>query len=85
MNRRYIDSMEGNVNGTKIALDRWKSPENPGSGWVNRANRKQTGSNGRTSTWHVEGGSYLRLQNLALGYTLPRAFTQKFKVEKMRV
>ena len=85
LNRRYIDSMEGNVNGTKVALDRWKSPENPGSGWVNRANRKQTGSNGRTSTWHLEGGSYLRLQNLALGYTLPRAFTQKFMVEKMRV
>ena len=85
LNRRYIDSMEGNVNGTKVALDRWKSPENPGSGWVNRANRKQTGSNGRTSTWHLEGGSYLRLQNLALGYTLPCAFTQKFKVEKMRV
>ena len=85
LNRRYIDSMEGNANGTKIALDRWKSPENPGSGWVNRANRKQTGSNGRTSTWHLEGGSYLRLQNLALGYTLPRAFTQKFMVEKMRV
>lgn len=85
LNRRYIDNMEGNVNGTKVALDRWKSPENPGSGWVNRANRKQTGSNGRTSTWHLEGGSYLRLQNLALGYTLPRAFTQKFKVEKMRV
>ena len=85
LNRRYIDSMEGNANGTKVALDRWKSPENPGSGWVNRANRKQTGSNGRTSTWHLEGGSYLRLQNLALGYTLPRAFTQKFKVEKMRV
>lgn len=85
LNRRYIDNMEGNVNGTKVALDRWKSPENPGSGWVNRANRKQTGSNGRTSTWHLEGGSYLRLQNLALGYTLLRAFTQKFKVEKMRV
>ena len=85
LNRRYIDSMEGNVNGTKVALDRWKSPENPGSGWVNRANRKQTGSNGRTSTWHLEGGSYLRLQNLSLGYTLPSNFTQKFKVEKLRV
>lgn len=85
LNRRYIDNMEGNVNGTKVALDRWKSPENPGSGLVNRANRKQTGSNGRTSTWHLEGGSYLRLQNLSFGYTLPRELTQKFKVEKMRV
>lgn len=85
LNRRYIDNMEGNINGTKIALDRWQSADNPGNGWVNRANRKQTGSNGRTSTWHLEGGSYLRLQNLSIGYTLPRAFTQKFNVEKMRV
>ncbi len=85
LNRRYIDNMEGNVNGTKVALDRWKSESNPGSGLVNRANRKQTGSNGRTSTWHLESGSYLRLQNLSLGYTLPRSITQKFKVEKLRV
>ena len=33
----------------------------------------------------MESGSYLRLQNLSLGYTLPRALTQKFKVEKLRV
>ena len=85
LNKRYIDNMEGNVNGTTIALDRWKNTENPGSGAVNKANRKQTGYNGRTSTWHLESGSYLRLQNLAFGYTLPRELTQKFKVEKMRV
>lgn len=85
LNKRYLDNMEGNTNGTKIALDRWRSPENPGSGSVNKANRKQTGYNSRTSTWHFESGSYLRLQNLSLGYTLPRALTQKFKVEKLRV
>ena len=85
LNKRYIDNMEGNVNGTTIALDRWKNTENPGSGAVNKANRKQTGYNGRTPTWHLESGSYLRLQNLAFGYTLPRELTQKFKVEKMRV
>ena len=85
LNKRYLDNMEGNTNGTKIALDRWRSPENPGSGSVNKANRKQTGYNSSTSTWHLESGSYLRLQNLSLGYTLPRALTQKFKVEKLRV
>lgn len=85
LNKRYLDNMEGNTNGTKIALDRWRSPENSGSGSVNKANRKQTGYNSRTSTWHLESGSYLRLQNLSLGYTLPRALTQKFKVEKLRV
>lgn len=85
LNKRYIDNMEGNVNGTKVALDRWRSETDPGNGTVNKANRKQTGYNGRTSTWHLESGSYLRLQNLSLGYTLPRTFTQKFKVEKLRV
>lgn len=85
LNKRYIDNMEGNVNGTKVALDRWRSETDPGNGTVNKANRKQTGYNGRTSTWHLESGSYLRLQNLSIGYTLPRTFTQKFKVEKLRV
>lgn len=35
--------MEGNVNGTTLALDRWKSADNPGNGQVNRANRKSKG------------------------------------------
>lgn len=84
LNRRYIDNMEGNVNGTTLALDRWQSPENPGSGKVNRANRKTTGQNGRTSTWHIEDGSYLRLQNLSLGYTLPNAWTQRMRIQRLR-
>lgn len=85
LNRRYIDNLEGNTNGTTIALNRWKSPEDPGNGQVNRANRKSKGYNGRTSTWHLEDGSYLRLQNVTLGYTLPKNLTQRFFVEKLRV
>jgi TonB-linked SusC/RagA family outer membrane protein len=85
LNRRYIDNMEGNTNGTIIGLDRWQSPENPGNGEVNRANRKQKGNNGRTSTWHLEDGSYLRLQNLTLGYTLPASLTQRISMQKARI
>lgn len=85
LNRRYIDNMEGNVNGTTIALDRWKSEDQPGNGQVNKANRKQTGYNGRTSTWHLEDGSYLRLQNVSLGYTFPKKWTNRFYVEKLRL
>jgi TonB-linked SusC/RagA family outer membrane protein len=83
--RRYIDNMEGNVNGTTIALDRWQSPENPGNGEVNRANRKTKGNNGRTSTWHIEDGSYLRLQNITLGYTLPQKIANRLSLQRMRV
>lgn len=85
LNRRYIDNMEGNVNGTIAALNRWQSADNPGDGNTNRANRKQTGYNGRTSTWHIEDGSYLRLQSVTLGYTLPKALTKKFAIERLRV
>lgn len=85
LNRRYLDNMEGNTNGTTVAFNRWKSPTEIGDGNTNRANRKQTGNNTRTSTWHVEDGSYLRLQNIALGYTLPAKWTRKFYVEKLRI
>ena len=85
LNKRYLDNMEGNTNGTITALDRWKSPENPGNGFINRANRKQTGNNGRTSTWHIEDGSYLRLQNLTIGYPLPSNWLKRFHIEKCRL
>lgn len=52
---------------------------------MNKANRKQAGYNGRTSTWHLEDGSYLRLQNVSLGYTLPKKWTNRFYVEKLRL
>ena len=85
LNRRYLDNMEGNVNGTTAALNRWQSVDNVGDGMTNRANRKQTGYNARTSTWHLEDGSYLRLQNISIGYTLPKALTQKWHIDKMRI
>ncbi len=85
LNRRYLDNLEGNTNGTVASLNRWQSAANPGDGNTNRANRKQTGYNARTSTWHVEDGSYLRLQNLAIGYTLPKKWLSRLHIEKCRI
>ena len=34
---------------------------------------------------YVQDGSYLRLKNIALGYTLPRNLTKRVKVERLRV
>jgi len=33
----------------------------------------------------IEDASYLRLQNLTVGYTLPKKWTSKVKIEKVRV
>ena len=36
-------------------------------------------------SWAVEDGSFLRLQQLTLGYTLPSKWTDKIKLSKVRV
>lgn len=38
-----------------------------------------------SSDFYVEDGSYLRLKNIQLGYTLPASLTQKMKIQRMRV
>ena len=55
-------------------------------GELNRATRKSSGNNGAcTSTFHLEDGSYLRLQNLSLGYTFPDRWTRKAGISKLRI
>ena len=83
--RRYNANSEGNFNNTREMLNRWQSEANPGDGNTNRANRKSRGNNGRTSTWHIEDGSYLRLQNVSLGYSLPKSILDKLNMAKARI
>lgn len=44
-----------------------------------------TADEGRASTYFVENGSYLKLRNLQLGYSLPESFMKKFKMTNARV
>jgi TonB-linked SusC/RagA family outer membrane protein len=85
LSMRHINSNEGNTNEMLAGLNRWRSEAEPGDGNTNRGNRKATGQNMTTSTWHVEDGSYFRLQNISLGYTLPQRWTQKILVQKLRI
>jgi TonB-linked SusC/RagA family outer membrane protein len=58
-----------NWNRLRETLDFW-TPENP-STTMTRASVVDVNDNSRMSTWFVEDGSYLRLKNIQLGYTLP--------------
>jgi len=40
---------------------------------------------GRMSTYYVENGSYLKLRNVQLGYTLPKEVSEKIKLSKLRL
>jgi TonB-linked SusC/RagA family outer membrane protein len=47
--------------------------------------RNDASNYARPTSFYIENGSYLRLRNLVLGYTLPRELTQKVKIEKFRI
>lgn len=57
----------------------------PGSTDKNFAIDSDSRMNLEMSDWYVENGSYVRLKNLQVGYTLPSAFTQKLTLSNLRV
>ncbi len=64
-------------------LDAW-SPENPG-GKVPILSTSDTNGNFNASDFYIEDGSYLRIRNVTLGYTLPKALTNKIKAGGLRI
>jgi TonB-linked SusC/RagA family outer membrane protein len=42
-------------------------------------------NNGQSNSYYIEDGSYMRLRNLTIGYTLPANMTQKLKMERLRI
>jgi TonB-dependent starch-binding outer membrane protein SusC len=89
MNRTRDDLLQhAFTNNSREILGRWKSPEAPGDGWtpklwyqggnfVNISNQ----TNGR----FVEKGNFIKLQNLIVGYTLPKSMLQRMGVVNLRV
>jgi len=73
----------GQWNMSKKMMNRWH-----GEGTTNvypRLIASDPNENARFSDRYVEDGSYLRMKNLQLGYTLPSTFTKKFNVSKLRI
>lgn len=72
-----------NVNVNKLAtnLNRWT-----GEGTSNSVPRLTTGATANRifSDYFVEDASFLRIQNVQLGYTLPKSLTDKIRIEKLR-
>lgn len=62
-----------------VAKDRW-TPNNPS----NKVPRATTGAL-PASTYFLEKGDFLRLNNLTLGYTLPKSMLSKAKISNLRL
>jgi TonB-linked SusC/RagA family outer membrane protein len=79
-------NMEFSNNGKEI-LGRWQSKENPGDGMTPRIGYGDGDVlfNAPFADSHfVEDGSFLKLSNLSLGYTLPKRITSKLDISKIR-
>jgi len=89
MNRTRQDLLSNNfVNNSTEVLGRWQSPENPGDGqtprlWAARGAFINLDNNAVSR--FVEKGDFLRMDNLALGYSLPSSILSKGSIKKVRV
>jgi hypothetical protein len=61
-------------------LQRWT-----GEGTSNTVPRLGDSKNWVCSDMYIRDGSYLRLKNLTLGYTLPQAWTSKVGISRFRI
>jgi hypothetical protein len=82
-NRLYTEAMSVAQNQTTETLDRWTGEGT--SNYVPRAIFNDPNKNTRPSDRFVEDGSYLRIKNLTLGYTLPSSLTKKAHMSSVRV
>lgn len=79
---RNYERSQPNVNKQRFYLDRWH-----GEGTGNKIPRVTTGvtTNNVFSSFFVEDASFLRIQNIQLGYTLPQEILEKIGIETIRI
>ena len=85
--RRDLVGMNFTNNGSEI-LGRWQSVDNPGDGWTPRlwyGGATFVNLTGHATGRFVEKGNFLKLQNLSLGYNLPKQVVNRIGVDNLRV
>lgn len=76
----------GRVRQLKSSNAYWKSEQNPGDGYVPRPNDAPTGNNREPwNSRYLDYGTYLRINNINLGYLAPASFVSKLKVQSIRL
>lgn len=79
---------QGFTNSSTEILGRWQSKDNPGDGKTPKLHYGK-GSfinlTGEGSSRWIENGDFFKLQNVAIGYTLPKKYCNFLSIEKLRV
>jgi hypothetical protein len=82
LNRYFLYGEVSSNKAVERLEDHW-SEENPDAEHP-RIGRTRS-NNMRFSDYYLEDGTYFRLKNLTLGYTLPQAFSTRLKISSFRV
>jgi len=77
----FSTNIDGVFNVDRKVLNRWRSPSNPGDGVTPTTNGGRVLYRDVNSGW-VEDASFLRIQNLTLGYNLKQKFITNSKIFK---
>jgi hypothetical protein len=77
--------VRGQFNQMKLSEGYWKSAQEPGNGFTVRPFRDGFLWNERPGTWSVRDASFLRINNITLGYSLPQPALQSIFLSRARV
>lgn len=69
---------------TTLALSRW-TPENHSTTNYRIEGKDPNKNMSNPSSWYIEDGSFFRIKNLELGYTIPSVLTNKIGISRLRV
>ena len=77
----YSITDAGSNKGNRM-LDAWTTANTKST--IPALTTNNTGNEGRTSSYFVENGSYAKLRQVQVGYTLPASITKKFNMSSLR-
>ena len=86
-NARYLKSGVGggNRNMYSVVNNYWKSEADPGNGMIPKPRILPTTVRDFGSSYWVEDGSFVRIQNIRLGYNLPKSLVEKWKLSNVKL
>lgn len=79
----FYPSFQGAAISTRVK-DSW-TPNNKGASTPIFESASNFSTNTQSNSFYVEDGSYLRFQNITLGYNLPAATLDRIKMTKLRI
>lgn len=82
---RYVNTYNGSFNVRSNAVNRWRSADEPGDGMTPRASTTILSSVQVASSRNIFDGSYLRVRNVMLAYSVPSAILKKVKLSNARI